>query len=128
MSVVVRMEMPNGCHDCKLRNMIGNCPIPMFDGQDEEKIWTLAECFQRPPWCPIICQLPEGHGRLIDADSMEEDLNYDVELDAKALDDMSIVGYTRERFQFDKNRKQDCIRYLSGQKTIVPAEAERSET
>lgn len=57
---VVRMEMPHGCHDCKLRNMVGNCPIPMFDGQDEEKIWTLEECFQRPPWCPILCQLPEG--------------------------------------------------------------------
>lgn len=62
---IVRMEMPNGCHDCKLRNMIGNCPIPVFDGQDEEKIWTLAECFRRPPWCPILCQLPEGHGRLV---------------------------------------------------------------
>ena len=71
---VVRIEMPNGCHDCKLRNMIGNCPIPMFDGQDEEKIWTLAECFQRPPWCPIICQLPEGHGRLIDADALADDV------------------------------------------------------
>ncbi len=65
---VVRMEIPNGCHDCKLRNMVGNCPIPMFGGQDEEKIWTLTECFRRPPWCPIICSLPEGHGRLIDAD------------------------------------------------------------
>lgn len=66
---VVRMEMPNGCYDCRLRNMVGNCPIPMFDGQDEEKIWTLEECFQRPPWCPIICSLPEGHGRLVDADA-----------------------------------------------------------
>ena len=78
MSVVVRMEMPNGCHDCRLRNMVGNCPIPMFDGQDEKKrgiigrIWTLEECFQRPPWCPIICQLPEGHGRLVDADALIE--------------------------------------------------------
>jgi hypothetical protein len=71
MSVVVQMEMPNGCHDCKLRNMIGNCPIPMFDGLDEEKIYTLAECFQRPPWCPIICSLPKEHGRLIDQDSLE---------------------------------------------------------
>lgn len=68
---VVRMEMPNGCHDCKLRNMVGNCPIPMFDGQDEEKVWTLEECFQRPHWCPILCQLPEEHGRLVDADAYD---------------------------------------------------------
>lgn len=74
MSVVVQMEMPDGCHDCKLRNMIGNCPIPVFDGQDEKKIWTLAECFQRPSWCPIICSLPKEHGRLIDADSMEKEV------------------------------------------------------
>ena len=67
---VVRMEMPNGCHDCKLRNMVGNCPIPMFDGQYEEMIWTPGECFQRPSWCPIICQLPEGHGRLGDLDEL----------------------------------------------------------
>lgn len=72
MSIVVRMEMPNGCHDCKLRNIVGNCPIPVFDGQDEEKIWTLAECFQRPPWCPIICSLPKEHGRLVDADALLE--------------------------------------------------------
>ena len=71
---VVRMEMPNGCHDCKLRNMVGNCPIPMFDGQDEEKVWTLEECFQRPHWCPILCQLPEGHGRLVDADAYSAEM------------------------------------------------------
>jgi hypothetical protein len=22
----------------------------------------------KPDWCPIICQLPEGHGRLVDID------------------------------------------------------------
>ena len=73
--IVVRMEMPNGCHDCRLRNIIGNCPIPMFDGQDEKKMWTLEECFQRPPWCPIVCALPDGHGRLIDIDS---ELNFQI--------------------------------------------------
>jgi hypothetical protein len=26
----------------------------------------------RPDWCPIICQLPEGHGRLVDADALIE--------------------------------------------------------
>lgn len=119
---VVRMEMPINCLEC-----------PMYDW-NRQKLCCNAHLDLRPipnggvpkpDWCPIVCSLPEGHGRLIDADAMAKDLNYDVELDAKALDDMSIVGYARERFQFDKNRKQDCIRYLSGQKTIVPAE--RSE-
>lgn len=119
MSVVVRMEMPNGCHDCKLRNMVGNCQIPMFDGQDEEKIWTLEECFQRPPWCPIVCSLPEGHGRLVDADELRREMYH-------------------EAFETDTNMQKwdsGCwIRYkmfentIGAVPTIVPAEAERSET
>ena len=127
---IVRMEMPKACVWRDDKGNIKMCPLYWEDearcqGKDgKEAPWYDGK---RPDWCPIICQLPEGHGRLIDADAMAKDLNYDVELDAKALDDMSIVGYARERFQFDKNRKQDCIRYLSGQKTIVPAEAERSE-
>lgn len=104
---VVRMEMPNGCHDCKLRNMVGNCPIPMFDGQDEKKIWTLEECFQRPPWCPIICSLPEGHGRLIDAASLR-----------------NIAWPVKDH----TGRIEECVqmRDLYKVPTIVPAE--RSET
>ena len=117
MSVVVRMEMPKACWSCGLR----------FECKAANDFLTTKEvgCSVLKvgmEGCLILCQLPEGHGRLIDADAMAKDLNYDVELDARALDDMSIVGYARERFQFDKNRKQDCIRYLSGQKTIVPAE------
>lgn len=121
---VVRMEMPTKDRMCQIADDIDGvwyCPVM-------KKLCRQPDNGEMPSWCPIICQLPEGHGRLVDADSMEKDLNYDVELDAKALDDMSIVGYARERFQFDKNRKQDCIRYLSGQKTIVPAEVKRSET
>lgn len=103
---VVRMEMPSGCHDCKLRNMVGNCPIPMFDGQDEKKMWTLEECFQRPPWCPIICSLPEGHGRLIDGSNLAEkhrklaykdNSKYDFHIAAKAWVEESITIVPAER-------------------------------
>lgn len=103
---VIRMEMPNGCHDCKLRNMVGNCPIPMFDGQDEKKLWTLEECFQRPPWCPIICQLPEGHGRLVDADSIKLPKGF-----------------------FEKvDNVPKFYEWLNSLPTTVPAEVERNET
>lgn len=109
---VVRMEMPNGCHDCKLRNMVGNCPIPMFDGQDEEKVWTLEECFQRPHWCPILCQLPEGHGRLGDLDEL-----------AKMADAARIEAMQKG---FDTNPYWLLGDIIAQAKTIVPAE--RSET
>lgn len=109
---VVRMEMPNGCHDCRLMNMFGNCPIPMFDGQDEKKMWTLEECFQRPPWCPIICSIPAGHGRLGDLDAAINGLN-------KMKSDFSGVG---------KSMIEATIRFLDEAVIpIVPAEAERSE-
>ena len=115
---VVRMEMPNGCHDCKLRNMVGNCPIPMFDGQDEKKIWTLKECFQRPPWCPILCKLPEGHGRLVDGDELY--------MTVKAHDTKRIVNLVlRSGFMEEKHI---CLHDICQAQTIVPAEAERSET
>lgn len=108
---VVRMKMPNGCHDCKLRSMVGNCPIPMFDGQDEKKIWTLEECFQRPPWCPIVCSLPEGHGRLVDAEKLKERSVH-----------FSETGYA---FDFDTVFIED----INKASTIVPADTEeRSET
>lgn len=112
---VVRMEMPNGCHDCKLRNMVGNCPIPIFDGQDEKKIWTLEECFQRPPWCPIICSLPEGHGRLVEEKSVRW-----------AIDDivLEIANRTGRVWM----TKDETMEYINNLCTIVPADtAERSE-
>jgi hypothetical protein len=34
-----------------------------LQGKDDE-FWENG----RPSWCPIICALPEGHGRLVDAD------------------------------------------------------------
>lgn len=120
MSVVVRMEMPNGCHDCRLRNMIGNCPIPVFDGQDEKKIWTLAECFQRPPWCPIVCLLPKGHGRLVDADAFEKDVS-----DALAYGLKEIPN--EEGKQIFHVLMQEVLDNVKKRETIVPAEAERSE-
>ena len=117
MSVVVRMEMPNGCHDCKLRNMIGNCPIPIFDGQDEEKIWTLAECFQRPPWCPIICSLPKGHGRLVDADALIGSM-----LERK----QPLVGADSSKDRYRYMQWFADFNAIKDLKTVVPAE--RSDT
>ena len=62
---VVRMEMPK--NRCPVRFSIaatGYCPIEDRSGCgfDVTK--------ERPDWCPIICQLPEGHGRLVDADAI----------------------------------------------------------
>ena len=61
---VVKMEMPLNCLEC-----------PMYD-YNRHKLCCNAHFDLRPipnggvpkpDWCPILCQLPEGHGRLVDA-------------------------------------------------------------
>ena len=66
---VVRMEMPK--NRCPVRFSIaatGYCPIEDRSGCgfDVTK--------ERPDWCPIICQLPERHGRLVDVDALERNM------------------------------------------------------
>ncbi|MBR2752841.1 MAG: hypothetical protein IKE02_03885 [Lachnospiraceae bacterium] len=56
--------------------------------------------------------------RLIDADALAQDLEYDVELCASALDDMNIVGKERDDMQWEKDCKQNCIWYISEQPTV----------
>ena len=61
---VVRMEMPKCCSDCPCVNgEYGYCQADKEERQIEDPNG-------RPSWCPIICQLPEGHGRLVDANAI----------------------------------------------------------
>ncbi len=71
-----------------------------------------------------LIEVPEPHGRLIDADALAEDLDFDVENDQRALDQMDFVGKERERIQFDKDCKQNCMWYLSEAPTVIPASKE----
>ena len=102
MSVVVRMEMPK--NRCPVRFSIaanGYCPIEDRSGCgfDVTK--------ERPDWCPIICPLPEGHGRLADKDEMLK----------------KIENYHR---YMTIGRESDPRCIIEDAPTIVPAE--RSET
>ena len=62
MSVVVRMEMPKNCYECEMRGAWAFCPIGKWPVVGYKK--------QRHEDCPILCQLPEWHGRLVDADDV----------------------------------------------------------
>ena len=58
---VVRMEMPKSCYNCDLRYECNafyapGKPKPFMKG------------------CRIICSLPKGHGRLVDADKLADDM------------------------------------------------------
>lgn len=65
MSVFVKgMEMPKNCWDCDID--LPNCDLwCALDDEDDDKI---------PEDCPLV-ELPEHHGRLIDADKLIEELN-----------------------------------------------------
>ena len=78
MSVVVRMEMPEDCRTCPFSTSCSFCEgysdycVLAPDGTKCE--WSFMDGefpTERPSWCPIICSLPEGHGRLVDADKLK---------------------------------------------------------
>lgn len=93
---VVRMEMPKCCFACPcLNGEYGYCQADKEERQIEDPNG-------RPSWCPILCQLPDGHGRLVDADAIEYVIS-----ENGCKDDFA--------YRYDFNELQ----------TIVPAEAER---
>ena len=99
---VVRMErVPKNCDDGCWGSLSGECP--WCDSIDGYKMVG-----NRPPKCPIIAVLPEGHGRLVDADLFKRQL-----CAAWAIDEISYAGF------------HDLMRRLNDEHTIVPAEAER---
>lgn len=97
---VVRIDMPKGCWDCPCVNgEYGYCQAD----KDERQIEDPNE---RPSWCPIICQLPKGHGRLVDKDEMLK----------------KIENYHR---YMTVGRESDPRCIIEDAPTIVPAGAER---
>lgn len=74
---VVRMEMPKNCHECPVSyQSFGDTPcwcklaFEKNEAVSDGLMWREVDPQTRPDWCPIICQLPEGHGRLGDLDEM----------------------------------------------------------
>lgn len=98
---VVRMEMPKRCDLCDFWSVCKNVAD-----------FGKARYFEEPreltvgmKGCKIVCPLPEGHGRLIDADALLRDI---------------------EKYHVSEGKFQH---WLELQPTIVPADtAERSET
>lgn len=95
---VVRMEMPKNCFECP------------FSIIDETGVWcncitnNVYGYVERDEDCPIICSLPEGHGRLVDAEILR----------AKLIEHIA---------------ETNCFYHAFNETpTIVPAAAERSET
>jgi hypothetical protein len=118
------MEMPEDCFEC---------PFGIID-DTEDGVWCNALAQQSSGQredCPILCQLPEGHGRLVDADAYSaemkdrQDAAWKWRNEAIAEEDEvklaraegAFTAFVEAKLTWDK------------QATIVPADtAERSET
>ena len=99
---VVRMEMPQNCCECQLRK-------EDYDTGEEFCPFTGVECLSigRQNNCPILCQLPEGHGRLVDM----RDIDSMMENAMSTSDESGLYSLVyRDDLDFD------------GLPTIVPAE------
>lgn len=101
---VVRMEMPKSCWDCPCLDDYGD--YPMCEISNEQRGYNFPIHEKRMPNCPIICQLPEGHGRLIDGSNLAEkhrklaykdNSKYDFHITAKAWVEESITIVPAER-------------------------------
>lgn len=103
MSVVVRMEIPQNCYNCDLRYECNafyapGKPKPFMKG------------------CMIVCQLPEGHGRLVDADVLTGFM-----LERKR----PLIGADSSKDRYRYMQWLADFNVIRDAKTIVPAE--RSE-
>lgn len=106
------MKIPGSCSECLDIGWQYVFECRLDDSEEGKRLVS----------CPLV-PVPE-HGRLIDADALAHDLDDDVENDQRALDEMDFVGKERERVQFDKDCKQNCMWYLSEASTIIPADKE----
>jgi hypothetical protein len=97
------MEMPKNCFEC---------PFSVIDYRVDGQ-WCSAlgkqVYWDRDKECPIICSLPEGHGRLVDEKSVRW-----------AIDD--IVLEIANRTGRVGMTKDETMEYINSLCTIVPAE------
>ena len=107
---VVRMNFPKRCYDCDMADGLTCMATGGIYGRDVPKMTWIRG---KPEWCPIVCALPEGHGRLIDASEVVGG---------------RFVEYDGEPERWVPVSVDDYLGLNIPVPTIVPAEAEKSET
>ena len=104
MSILIHgMEMPKSCAECKLSTRMhhGELVCKMLN--------TYADDLCLESDCPLI-EVPE-HGRLIDADSFKDTLDYYIR-EAEWGDDVNkVLGWVKDEF-------------IDSEQTIIPADKE----
>lgn len=118
---VVRMEMPKCCDDCDANYDCCACGISGEFWFRNPKYKEFDSSKERLPNCPIVCQLPEGHGRLVDADK-------EIDFHVNDFERIKIEGIDVYSKAYSLSDLCDGITYAYDHADIiVPAEAKRSE-
>lgn len=118
---VVRMKMPERCYECEMADGVTCMATGGVYGREVPKMTWIR---RRPDWCPIICSIPEGHGRLVDADALVNQW--------ATVPDKLAAGAGENKWVADMvmgiqgHFLEGIIKSLEEAPTIVPAE--RSET
>lgn len=60
--VILDMKYPKNCAECDLCYKDDLCNV---DGT-----YAIGDIYSKPSWCPIKGEIPDHHGRLIDADKL----------------------------------------------------------
>lgn len=68
--LIENMEMPKYCYECLTIGLdFENCPLNKSESADAN---TWMRCDHRHPDCPIVGEIPDKHGDLIDRDKFLE--------------------------------------------------------
>lgn len=105
MSVIVKgMQMPPTCSECRMRTDYDFCSAM------PKEFCGYTNDIRRPEWCPLV-ELPEKHGRLIDA----------AELLERFLSVDRTVSFGASGLYVDIH---DLYKILSSLPTVIEAEGE----
>jgi len=103
MSVIVKgMEMPTNCALC-------DCSFGALCYVSPAEVNGYCPGRGRPEWCPLV-ELPEKHGRLIEADNLKETLDYYIREAGWDAKTNRVLGWVKDEF-------------IDSEPTIVEAEA-----
>ena len=105
MSVIIHgLDMPKSCDECRLFN---ECWCMALGIENWRKSYNKPPEGERLPDCSLV-PLPEGHGRLIDADRLFEVMGQDA--DRWIVDEVSMI------------ETDDVLDAIQNAPTVVPAE------
>jgi hypothetical protein len=113
--IVLDIEMPKSCGECPML-----CGLYEYD----DKGYAKFSDTKRHPDCPLK-EILKPHGRLIDADKLADDLEWDAERIREELEQLDplTAEYVQKRLERDiKSNAAWWIRNDADKNCLVPAE------